>query len=157
MTTHDDPARPDTGGAILPSAAEMRSIIEDGRRARLAEKERAAKAAEDEKTHRKELFLSSSLTPETIDRIMGRVRSAAGNGESEILLGHFPSDWCTDGGRKINAREDGWPDTLQGVAREFYEFWQQDLKAKGFVLSVEIISFPGGMPGDVGVTLAWGA
>ena len=51
----------------------------------------------------------------------------------------------------------GWPDTLQGFAREFYEFWERELKPKGFGLRAEIVSFPGGLPGDVGAFLTWRA
>ncbi len=156
MTTHDDLNHSPTAEPALPSAADFRDIIEQGRQAKRVEAERERKAAEEETAHQKELFLARTLTPEALDRILSRVRTAAENGETEILLGHFPSAWCTDGGRKINAREEGWPDTLQGFAHEFHEFWERELKAKGFHLSVEIISFPGGMPGDVGVTLSWG-
>jgi hypothetical protein len=74
------------------------------------------------------------------------------------MLGEFPSAWCTDGGRRINNQPDpSWPDTLQGFAREFYEFWERELKTKGYGLRAEIVSFPDGRPGDVGAFLTWKA
>jgi len=141
----------------IPSAADIRGITEDWRRMRAAEEARERALLDEEEKHRKDLFFSQKLTPEIVDRIMRRVRNAAANGQTELLLGHFPSAWCTDHGRRINVREEGWPDTLQGLAREFYEFWDANLKATGFHIAVEIISFPDGMPGEVGVTLSWGA
>ena len=86
---------------------------------------------------------------------MTRVRTAAESGATESMIGQFPSDWCTDGGRRINVPEQDWPDTLQGIAREFYEFWERELKPKGFGLRAQIISFPDGKPGDVGAFLSW--
>ena len=53
--------------------------------------------------------------------------------------------------------EDDWPDTLQGFAKEFFEFCQRDRKPRKFRLRVRIVSFPGGKPGDVGAFLSWGA
>jgi hypothetical protein len=35
------------------------------------------------------------------------------------------------------------------------EFWQRQLKSKGYHLRYEIVDYPGGMPGDVGITLSW--
>lgn len=155
MTIHENSTEPADGGLVLPSAADIRGIIERSKAAKIAETNKEKIVADEELKHRKEMFLAQKLTPDIIDRIMTRVKNAAENGETEILLGHFPSAWCSDGGREINAREEGWPETLQGFAREFYEFWEKDLKPTGFHLSVEIVSFPGGMPGDVGATLSW--
>jgi len=89
--------------------------------------------------------------------IMRRVHDAAEGGASEIMIGKFPCALCTDGGRKINAPEESWPDTLQGIAREFFEFWERNLKPRGFRLRVQILDFPGGKPGDVGAFLSWKA
>ncbi|MCG5240328.1 hypothetical protein [Azospirillum doebereinerae] len=154
----DDIAPASSANAFgIPSAADIRSLTEERKRLKAAEEARERALLDEEEKHRKDLFFSRKLTPEVVDRIMRRVRTAAENGQSELLLGHFPSAWCTDHGRKINVREDGWPDTLQGMAREFYEFWDANLKASGFHIAVEIISFPDGMPGEVGVTLSWSA
>lgn len=64
------------------------------------------------------------------------------------MIGQFPGAWCTDG---------GWPVTLQGIAKEFFEFWKRDLKPRGFGLRVEIVSYPEGKPGDIGPFLSWTA
>jgi hypothetical protein len=61
-----------------------------------------------------------------------------------------------DRGRAINQQEPGWEATLTGVPKEIYELWSRYFRDQGYRLRVQIIDFPGGMPGDVGMTLAWG-
>jgi len=141
----------------LPSAEDIRGITERKEREKAAAELKQHDAAEEEKKHQEEVFLKDKLTPDIIARILTRVRDAAESGATEIMIGQFPSAWCTDGGRKINVPEDSWPDTLQGIAKEFFEFWERNLKPKGFRFRAEIISFPGGLPGDVGVFLSWKA
>jgi hypothetical protein len=41
------------------------------------------------------------------------------------------------------------------LPKELYEFWNQHLRPLGYKLKVQIVDFPGGMPGDVGITLKW--
>jgi len=151
-TTNDNVA----GVKTLPSADDIRNIIERKKKDSLAEEARQRKAAEQELKRQEDLFSGRKLTPEFIDQVMTRIRRAAENGEYALLVGQFPGEWCSDRGRSINVREEGWPNTLPGFAREFFDFWQRELKPKGFRLSVEFVSFkPGGLPGDVGAYLSW--
>jgi hypothetical protein len=153
--TMDTMASPRTG-LELPSAQGIREIIEHKRMEKGAEEQKQRAAAEEEKKHQEELFLARTLPPDFIDRVMKRVRIAAEGGALEIMIGQFPSAWCLDEGRRINNQpDDSWPDTLQGIAREFFDFWQRELKPRGFGLRVEIISYPDGKPGDVGAFLSW--
>ena len=55
---------------------------------------------------------------------------AARSGEQELMLLRFPSDLCSDGGRKIDVAENGWEDTLRGEAAEIYHRWRQELKPR---------------------------
>ena len=64
-----------------------------------------------------------------------------------------PSEFCTDGGRAINNFEPHWPDTLTGFAKRAHEFWQKELQPLGYKVRAQILDFPGGMPGDVGIFL----
>jgi hypothetical protein len=36
-----------------------------------------------------------------------------------------------------------------------YEFWNRHLRPRGYKLRVQIVDFPDGVPGDVGMTLKW--
>jgi hypothetical protein len=157
MTTTQAKADATPAKLALPSAEDMRDVIEQKHKDKLAEQQKKAAAAAEEKKHQEEAFLARKLTQGFIDQVMHRIREAAESGATEIMVGRFPSAWCTDSGRKINAPEASWPDTLQGIAKEFYEFWERDLKPRGFHLHVQILDFPGGMPGDVGAFLSWKA
>jgi hypothetical protein len=42
------------------------------------------------------------------------------------------------------------------LPKEMYEFWKKVLQPQGYKLRYEVIDFPGGMPGDIGITLQWG-
>jgi hypothetical protein len=92
---------------------------------------------------------------EVIEKASIIVNRAVENGHSSVLVYRFPHTLCTDNGRAINQTEEGWEKTLTGVPREIYEFWQRQLKSKGYHLRYEIVDYPGGMPGDVGITLSW--
>jgi hypothetical protein len=45
--------------------------------------------------------------------------------------------------------------TLTGVPKEIYDLWERHFRDRGYKLRCEIIEFPGGMPGDVAMTLSW--
>ena len=153
-TSHDTHATTPTG-PDLPSAAEIFDIVTLSRQKQAVEAQIHHAAAEKEKQHQRQMFMTRKLPFDLINLISSRIRTAAEAGGVEIMLGQFPSDWCSDSGRMINEAEPGWPDTLQGVAREFFEFWQRDLKPRGYHLHARIISFPDGLPGDVGIFLSW--
>lgn len=73
------------------------------------------------------------------------------------MLLRFPSDLCSDGGRKIDVAEEGWEVTLRGEAAELYNRWRRELKPQGFGLSARIVSFEDqGIIGDLGLFLTWG-
>ena len=83
------------------------------------------------------------------------VNRAVENGMTSVQVFRFPNHICTDNGRAINQVEDGWENTLTGVPKEIYEFWKRQLKPRGYHIRYEIIDYPGGMPGDVGIFLSW--
>jgi hypothetical protein len=51
---------------------------------------------------------------------------------------------------------DTWPETLRGEAAEIYQRWSATLRPDGFDLSGQVLDFPQGKPGDVGLFLRWG-
>jgi hypothetical protein len=73
------------------------------------------------------------------------------------MVMRFPCELCTDKGRAINNAEAGWPETLIGRPRQAYEFWRNELQPAGYRLTAMIVEWPGGLPGDVGFYLGWGA
>src|SRR3982074_2615884 len=84
------------------------------------------------------------------------IQRAVRNGMSEVQVYRFPNSLCTDKGRAINQQEPGWEKTLTGIPKEIFQLWADYLKPRGYGISYQIISFPGGLPGDIAITIAWG-
>jgi hypothetical protein len=149
--------KPPAGAAILPSAKEIMQQIA------LKEAEKASKAmgefsaAEAEKTALIEKFSKPSgvSDEERMARAAAIIKRAANNGLTEVEIVRFPNQLCTDRGRAINQREPGWEKTLTGLPKELYEFWRTHLKPLGYTVGFQIVDFPGGRPGDIGMTLRW--
>ena len=93
---------------------------------------------------------------EAIQRAIKIIERAVSNGRTEVQVHRFPNTLCTDKGRAINQQEPGWESTLTGVPKEIHQLWAKYFRERGYKLRVEIIDFPGGMPGDVAMTLKWG-
>ena len=81
---------------------------------------------------------------------------AAKNGLTEVEVYRFPNSLCTDRGRAINQQEPGWEETLTGIPKEIYQFWDRCLRPLDYRLRAQIVDFSGGVPGDVGIVLKWG-
>ncbi len=84
------------------------------------------------------------------------IQRAVRNGLTEVQVYRFPNTLCTDKGRAINQQEPGWENTLTGIPKEIFQLWTDYLKPRDYRISYQIIDFPGGMPGDIAITIAWG-
>jgi hypothetical protein len=142
---------------LLPSASDIMKKLA------LAEAEEASKQARklaeaeaEQKALLDQLTKASGLSDEeAIRRAVKIIERAVSNGRTEVQVHRFPNQLCTDRGRAINQQEPGWEKTLTGRPKEIYELWAKYFRERGYKLRVEIIDFPGGMPGDVGMTLKW--
>jgi hypothetical protein len=92
---------------------------------------------------------------DVMEKAAAIVNRAVENGMTSVQVFRFPNSICTDSGRAINQAEEGWETTLTGIPKEIFEFWQRQLKPRGYHIRYEIIDYPGGMPGDVGIFLSW--
>jgi hypothetical protein len=139
------------------NAQELRKkiAIAQGEKASVAFKAKQAEEAEKEALLDKMRKASGLSDDEIIERASAIVNRAVENGLTSVQVYRFPHTLCTDGGRAINQVEEGWEKTLTGVPKEIYDFWQRQLRARGYHLRYEIIDYPGGMPGDVGIILSW--
>jgi hypothetical protein len=139
----------------IPTADEIRmKLIE--REMEAMEKQRAAREAEQARLAAlADEFLKSEISEQESIMIRRLVMNAVQDGKLEALVYSFPSDLCSDGGRAINNNEPHWPDTLRGKARALYDRYQTIAKPAGYRLKASIITFPGGIPGDVGFFLNW--
>jgi hypothetical protein len=142
---------------LLPSAKDF------AKKLALAEAEKAAKEArkhEADDADRQDLIKrlqgpSGVSDEEAIRRAVRMIERAVEHGQTEVQVYRFPNQLCTDRGRAINQREPGWENTLTGVPKEVYRVWEKYFRPEGYKLRVQIIDFPGGFPGDVGMTLSW--
>jgi hypothetical protein len=118
------------------------------------ERAKTAKQAK-QQAELREAFMSREIHPEVMDRIDKVVRAAAGNGLKQIDVLSFPASYCNDRGRRINNQLPDWPESLEGFARRAYEFYMKELRPLGYKLHAEVVSFPGGIPGEISLFLKW--
>jgi hypothetical protein len=149
---------PDKIDELLPSAKEIQ------RQAAIREAEKADEhlryttAAEAEnRALIEKLSQPSGLSEDEKIRLASTViQRAVRNGLSEVQVYRFPNSLCTDRGRSINQQEPGWEKTLTGIPKEIFQLWFDYLKPRGYRIGYQIIDFPGGLPGDISIIIAWG-
>jgi len=83
------------------------------------------------------------------------IQRAVRNGLTEVQVYRFPNTLCTDRGRAINQMEKGWETTLSGIPKEIYQLWSDYLQPRGYRIRYQIVDFPGGVPGDIAITISW--
>jgi disulfide oxidoreductase YuzD len=141
----------------LPTAKDVIQRLDAARAAEASKQsQRAAKAAAEKKALIDHLNAPSQISDEeAIRRALVIIERAVKNGLTEVQVYRFPHELCTDNGRAINQQEAGWEQTLSGVPKEIFQLWDKYFRPRGYKLRAEIVSYPEGMPGDVGITLAW--
>jgi molybdopterin-biosynthesis enzyme MoeA-like protein len=144
-------------GFSLPTAQEVMEKLA------LAEAEKASAALRKQSDAEAEMkMLLEKLTKasgvsdeEALRRVGIIIERAVSNGLTEVHVYRFPNALCTDHGRAINQQEQGWETTLTGLPKEMFQFWERQLRPRGYKIKFQIVDFPNGMPGDVGITLKW--
>jgi hypothetical protein len=142
---------------LLPTAKDVMTQIALKEAEKASEHMRRLAAADAEKKALiDQLSKPSGLSEEEkIKRAADVIQRAVNNGLTEVQVYRFPNTLCTDHGRAINQQEPGWETTLTGIPKEIYQLWRDYLQPRGYRIRYQIIEFPGGMPGDIGVTLTW--
>ena len=137
------------------SPRDLKEITSEAEAAKM-DKEREYKLRQEKmKKDLHEAFLAREIHPSVIQRINQAVTTAAEQGRSQIEVLNFPCQFCNDRGRRINNGDADWPESLEGFAKKAYEFYDKELKPKGFKMTAEVISFEGGVPGTVALNLKW--
>jgi len=140
-------------GLIRPE--DLLEISSDAEMAKVDEQQQAKRKKEAQEIELREAFMSREVHPEVIERINKAVRIAAEQGSHQLQVMTFPVRYCSDGGRRINIADPEWPSTLEGFAKKAHEFYVKELRPLGYKLTAEIISFPGGVPGEAALFLKW--
>lgn len=134
---------------------DLRKIAEDAEVAKLREAMARTRMAEEETQDLRQAFMTAELRPNVMELLNTAIRRTVEQNRSELMVLSFPSDFCTDGGRRINNVEADWPEALQGRARRAYDFYEQHLRPLGYKMYAQILDYPDGMPGKVGLFLKW--
>lgn len=103
----------------------------------------------------REAFMQQEIHPQVKERVNTAVRRAAEQGHSEIQLFAFPASYCNDGGRRINNNEPDWPESLEGFAKRAYGYYEAELRPLGYRFSAQVLDYPNGMLGEIGMFLKW--
>jgi hypothetical protein len=149
---------PESIDDLIPSALQIRKEAALKEAEKADEYARLAAAAEAEKRALIERLgrPSGKSEAEKIQLASTVIQRAVRNGLTEVQVYRFPNSLCTDKGRAINQQEKGWENTLTGIPKEIYELWTNYLEPRGYRIGYRIIDYPGGVPGDIAVTIAWG-
>jgi hypothetical protein len=143
---------------LLPSAADCnkKMALVEAEKASEQMRKQAAVEAEKKALMDKLKGPSGVADDERLKRAAAIINRAVNNGLTEIEVGRFPNSLFTDRGRAINQQEAGWEETLTGLPKELFDFWKKHLQSKGYRLRYQIVDWPEGKPGDIGITLSWG-
>jgi hypothetical protein len=142
---------------LLPTAKEIQkqAALKEAEKAD-ADARRLAAAEAEKRALIDKLSKPSGLSEDEKVRLASTViQRAMRNGLTEVQVYRFPNSLCTDKGRAINQMEAGWENTLTGMAKEIYQLWADYLRPRGYRIRYQVIDFPGGVPGDIGITLSW--
>jgi hypothetical protein len=134
---------------------DLKKISDDIDMAKARKAMERMKHDEDEKASLHEIFMSREIHPEAKTRINTAVRRAAEQGNRQVLVIEFPASYCNDHGRRINNLEADWPLSLEGFAKKAYDYFVKELKPLGFKLTAQVLDYPGGKPGRIGMYLGW--
>jgi len=149
---------PDSIDDLIPNANHIRKEAALKEAEKAEEYARLAAAVESEKRALIERLTqpSGKSEEEKVQLASTIIQRAVRNGMTEVQVYRFPNSLCTDKGRAINQQETGWENKLTGIPKEIYQLWGDYLKPRGYRIRYQIIEFPGGVPGDIAITIAWG-
>jgi len=141
--------------AQIVSPNELKKLAEEIEIRKAREALEKSERAESEKKKLHDAFFQREIAADANDRVSDAIRRAAENGLKEVHIVTFPATWTNDKGRRINNNEPDWATSLDGFAKRAYEFYDKEMRAAGYKLRCEVLTFPGGMPGDIGMYLSW--
>jgi hypothetical protein len=144
---------------LIPSAKEIQkqAALKEAQRADEHAKRLAAAEAEKHALIDRLSKPSGMTEDEKVELASNVIQRAVRNGLTEVQVYRFPNSLCTDHGRAINQMEKGWEKTLTGIPKEIFQLWSDYLQPRGYRIRYQIVDFPGGVPGDISITISWDA
>lgn len=139
----------------LLTPAQLKEVAERADMAKAKEQMERLKKQESEQKDLKSAFMERDVHPDVMKRVNAAVTRAAEQGLHEIQVLSFPASYCNDKGRAINNLEENWAQSLEGFAKRAYEFYVKELQPLGYKTRAQVLDYPGGMPGEIGLFLSW--
>ena len=134
---------------------DLRKIADDLDMAKAKKMMEHMKAEEAARDSLREAFLTREIHPQVKERVNTAIRRAAEQGNRQLLVLTFPASYCNDQGRRINNMDSDWPASLEGFAKKALDYYMSELKPLGYKLTAQVLDYPGGMPGNIGLYLSW--
>ena len=134
---------------------DLNEIISDAEMQKMDDERKRKERQKRDQRELHEAFMAEEIAPDAVERLNKIVRIAAQEGLKEVQVITFPASFCNDGGRRINNMLPDWPDSLEGFARRAYDYYMKELRPLGYKLHAQVIDFPGGVPGEIGLFLKW--
>ena len=134
---------------------DLNEIFSDAEMKEMDDERKRKERQKQEQRELHEAFMAEAIAPDAVERLNKVVRIAAEQGLKEVQVITFPASFCSDGGRRINNMLPDWPDSLEGFARRAYDYYMKELRPLGYKLHAQVIDFPGGVPGNIGLFLKW--
>jgi hypothetical protein len=142
-----------SAGILKPD--ELHKLSDEIELRKLQEALHQKRSMEDEQRKLHDEFMARELRPDVHELLNATLKRAAEAGVREIQVMKFPASFCTDKGRAINNFEPDWADSLDGWAKRAHDFFKTELEPQGFKVRAQILNYPDGVPGDVGIYLSW--
>ena len=142
-------------GEKLLTPDDLKGIAEKVHMAKVQEQFDRVRKEQEEQRAIHEAFMSRDVHPQVMDRLNAAIKRAAEQGLHEVQVLTFPASFCNDQGRRINNAEQDWPVSLEGFAKKAHEFFEAELKPLGFKSRAQVLNYPDGRLGDIGIFLAW--
>lgn len=144
---------PSAGSMLKPD--DLRRISDEMETAKAKEALEKRRRLEEARSHVRDEFMRRDLRPDALERVNRLVRHAAEQGLNEVMLFQFPAGYCSDHGRAINNFAPDWHESLTGFARKAYDAHVEQLQPLGYRMRAQVLTYPDGNLGDVGVFLSW--
>lgn len=142
-------------GEKLLTPKDLKGITEKIQMSKVQEQFDQVRKEQEEKRALHDAFMSRDVHPEVMNRVNAAVKRAAEQGLHEVQVVTFPASFCNDQGRRINNAEADWPVSLEGFAKKAHEFFEAELKPLGFKARAQVLNYPDGRLGDIGIFLSW--
>lgn len=142
-------------GTSLLKPDDLKRIADEIETAKAREALEKRRKLEEQQDAVRQEFMQRDVSDEAIKRLNSLVRHAAEQGHKEVMLFRFPAEYCKDHGRAINNFDPDWPASLTGFAAKAHEAFKRDLEPVGYRMRAQILNYPDGNLGDVGIFLSW--